>query len=348
MRISVEPDALRALSRQLQQSGEQINQIRAVLNQAVDSLLNDAETMEIVMNTWRLANLQSVEMVSALMEMATTLQNKGDQFQIVDEQPFSTFHSSAISNHSPVAMFEMSKKNLQLLSGLGKESTVISNPSSAVAAIVGENMKEDIEVGLGWEGPSATGGNSLGYGSLMIGTMLKSGFTRGTRYTLNNAAQNPQVWKFIDPKIAAREAVSFKGVGGATQDTAFVVVNGGIGLGTMAGSAAIGAAIGSAVPIVGTAVGAAVGLGVGVTVSAVTEIKINGKSLKTHAVAGVDNAIEGVISGEETAVDGMSDTGTEAAEAVAGTVDTVSSGVSRSVTRVKERLGFFSMFMLFS
>ncbi|HEY2491440.1 MAG TPA: WXG100 family type VII secretion target, partial [Paenibacillus sp.] len=262
MRISVEPDALRALSRQLQQSEDQIKQIRAVLNQAVGSLVYDGETMEIMMNTWKLANLQGEQMVTALMEMATTLQNKGDQFQTVDEQPVSIFHSPARSNHSPVAMFEMSKENLQLLSGFGKESTVISNPNSAVAAIVGENMKEDTEVGWGFNVNFLRNQAEIATGEGI----------RGTRYTLNNAAQNPQVWKFIDPKIAAREAVSFRKIGGklgnadilfdtgvegyndyhqdgVTRDTASVNVNG--GLGTLAGIAAIGAAVGSVLPIAG-------------------------------------------------------------------------------------------------
>lgn len=391
MRISVEPDALRALSSQLKQSGEQINQIRAVLNQAMGSLVNEMATVEIIMNQWRSANLQGEQITSMLMEMANTLQIKGDQFQTVDDQPVSIYRNPTLSSFSPVAMFGANKeKDSQLLFGFGQESSIISNPSSAVAAVVGQSMGQDTEFGWDWDGPSAAGWSSLGYGSLMIGTMLKSGFNvnlrnqgevatikgarspfatkegiRGTRYTLNHAAQNPQVWKFVDPKIAAKEAFSFKGVGGkigyagllfdtgvegyndyqqggATRATASVIVNGGIGIGTMAGSAAIGAAIGSVVPVAGTAVGAAVGLGVGVAVSAVTEIEINGKSLKTHAVDGVDIAIDEVVNGVGTAADGISDAANEAAEAVSGSVDTVSRGASRMIDGVKERLGGLS------
>ncbi|MGF7050470.1 hypothetical protein J2T13_005019 [Paenibacillus sp. DS2015] len=362
MRNSVVPDTLRALIRQLQQSGQQ-------LNQAMGSHVYDAATLEIIMNKWGLVNLQGEQIVSVLMEMANTLQVKVDQFQTVDDEMVSNFHNSTNPNPSLVAMFGLDqKKHSPLLSGFGQEWNVVSNPSTSVVAIVGEGMRQDTEFGCNWEGPSAMGWSTLGYGSLMIETMLKRGLhvnlrnqgevatkegsrsplgteerrLRGTLYTLTNAAQNPQVYKFIDPKFAAKEVFTFKEVGvklgyagrlfdtgvegyndyqqvDTERSTASMIVSSGVGLGTWVGNESIAAAV-------------------GVAMSAVTEININGKSLKTHAFEDVDRVIDGMVSVARV-VDEISDSASQAAEAVSGTVDTISRGASKIVTRVNVRVG---------
>ncbi|MCJ8010723.1 WXG100 family type VII secretion target [Paenibacillus sp. KQZ6P-2] len=389
MRISVEPEALRALSRQLEQSGEQIRQMTASLNQALGSLVWETSIRQSILNQWQSANQQGERLYAQLSELGRNVQQKAGQFQTADQQHNSILDSSAFY-HSPVASFRASwiQGGSPILPGYGGLNDPISNPSSAVMAVQGQGTNENgVDVGWGYQGPTPAGWSTLGYGALMVGTMVKSGFNvnmrnngsvatikgarspfalnegiRGTRYTLNNAANNPQVWKFVDPKIAAKESLSIKGIGGklgyagllfdtgvsgyqdykqggASRATASVLVNGGLGLGTMASSAAIGAAVGSAVPVAGTAVGAVVGLVSGVVISAVTDIEINGKSLKTYAVDGVDAAIDGTVEGAKVAAEGISHAAQETFHAVSDSVKAVSHGASELADQVKSKIG---------
>ncbi len=389
MRISVEPEALRALSRQLEQSGEQIRQLTALLNQALGSLIWETSIRESLLNEWQAANQQGEQISSMLSEMGRNVHKKAGMFQSADEQHHSFLGNSALY-HSPVAMFRAVgvQGDGSILPGYGGRGIPISNPSSAVMAVQAHNGDDDgLNVGWGYQGPTPAGWATLGYGALMVGTMVKSGFNvnmrnngsvatikgarspfalsegiRGTRYTLNNAAKNPQVWKFVDPKIAAKEALSIKGLGGklgyagllfdtgvsgfqdykaggASRAAASVLVNGSLGLGTMASSAAIGAAVGSAVPVAGTAVGAVVGLASGVVISAVTDIEINGKSLKTYAVDAVDAAIDGTVEGVKSAAKGIGHAAEETFNAVSDSVKAVSHGASELADQVKNKLG---------
>lgn len=341
------------------------------------------------MNQWQAANQQGEQISSMLSEMGRTVQKKAGQFQAADEQHHSIMAGSAFYN-SPVAMFRAAavQGDGSILPGYGGRAIPISNPSSAVMAVQAQNGDESgIDVGWGYQGPTPAGWASLGYGALMVGTMVKSGFNvnmrnngsvatikgarspfalnegiRGTRYTLNNAAKNPQVWKFVDPKIAAKEALSIKGFGGklgyagllfdtgvsgfqdykrggASRAAASVMVNGGLGLGTLASSAAIGAAVGSAVPVAGTAVGAVVGLASGVVISAVTDIEINGKSLKTYAVDAVDTAIDGTVEGVKWATKGIGHAAEETFHTVSDSVKALSHGASQMADQVKNKLG---------
>ncbi|MED5017015.1 WXG100 family type VII secretion target [Paenibacillus chibensis] len=389
MRIAVEPEALRALSRQLEQSSEQIRQITAYLNQALGSLMWETSIRQSLLNQWQAANQQGEQIYTLLNEMGRNLQNKAGQFQTADQQQHSFLGSASFYN-SPVASFRAAgmQGGNSILPDYGGRSFPISNPSSAVMAVQEQSDAEHgVDVGWGYQGPTTAGWASLGYGALMLGTMVKSGFNvnmrnngsvatikgarssfalnegiKGTRYTLNNAAKNPQVWKFVDPKIAAKESLSIKGIGGklgyagllfdtgvsgfqdykrggASRAAASVLVNGSLGLGTMASSAAIGAAVGSAVPVAGTAVGAVVGLASGVVISAVTDIEINGKSLKTYAVDGVDAVIDGTVEGAKAAADGISHAAAETYHAVSDSVKAVSHGASELAEQVKNKIG---------
>ncbi|WP_136604813.1 WXG100 family type VII secretion target [Paenibacillus dokdonensis] len=389
MRISVEPEALRALSRQLEQSGEQIRQITASLNQALGSLIWETSIRQSLLNQWQTANQQGEQIYALLNEMGRNVLNKAGQFQTADQQQHSIMGNSVFYN-SPVASFRAAgiQGSGSILPGYGGRNVPISNPSSAVMAVQGQGSSEDgVDVGWGYQGPTPAGWASLGYGALMLGTMVKSGFNvnmrnngavatikgarspyalnegiKGTRYTLNNAAKNPQVWKFVDPKIAAKESLSIKGIGGklgyagllfdtgvsgfqdykrggASRAAASVLVNGSLGLGTLASSAAIGAAVGSAVPVAGTAVGAVVGLASGVIISAVTDIEINGKSLKTYAVDGVDATIDGTVEVAKVAAEGIGHAAQETFHAVSDSVKAVSHGASELADQVKNKIG---------
>lgn len=128
---------------------------------------------------------------------------------------------------------------------------------------------------------------------------------KGTRYAFANASKHNNVFKYVSPKIAAKDALTGKGsiLGYATVavDTGFgiyeniqsgthpqkivsdAVVDTGLGVGSMALSAAagtkIGAIAGSALPGLGNIIGAAGGALVGLITYVLTDVaEINGKT----------------------------------------------------------------------
>jgi gas vesicle protein len=130
---------------------------------------------------------------------------------------------------------------------------------------------------------------------------LKEGI-KGTRYAFKNAEKYPEVFRFVEPKVAVKEAFNVKNVGtkvaiaGVAIDTgidiyndiknkaeptkvaADAVVDVAFGAGNVTASAWAGAIAGSAFGPIGTAVGAVVG-GLGYTFFT-ESFEVNGKSLK--------------------------------------------------------------------
>ena len=130
----------------------------------------------------------------------------------------------------------------------------------------------------------------------------------GTRYAAKNADKYSEVFKFVDPNIAVKNALNPKtttaklGYAGVALDVGFdtynnvkngasgtkiaadAIVDIGFGTGAIASGAAVGAAVGSVVPVAGTLVGAVAGAAAGLAYIAVTEgIKVDGVSLKDKA-----------------------------------------------------------------
>ena len=144
---------------------------------------------------------------------------------------------------------------------------------------------------------------------------------KGTRYAVKNVDKYVSVGKYVDPKIAGREAFNVKSLGGklgaaaigldvaagvyenyqegaeAQEYVVDAIVDGGFAAGGIWASAAVGAVVGSAIPIpiVGTLIGAGVGVLVGFAIDeGVDKIKIWDKTPKELAREGINKAIDEV------------------------------------------------------
>jgi len=356
VRIIVTPDTLRQGSRQLQATAEQLNAIQSSLERSLQTLEWEVSIKAAIGEKWQQASRLSAQIHTLLFDLSQQLQSKADQFQSADQQAHPILgHAyqigSAASLYSTIGIGGASL----IIPALGTQVGAISNPNAVVRAI---GTQEDKGSG-GWNWKPTTP-EMYGYGKdgyRMI-NMAKSGFNvnvrgdgyvtisgarskfalsegiQGTRYAASNAANHANVWKFVDPVVAAKESLSIKGwsaklgyaglaydtgtavmtdyeKGGPSRAAASTVVNGSIGVGTMAASAAVGAWVGSVVPVAGTIVGAGVGLATGAAISMVTEVTINGKSIKTHAVDAVDTVVDTVTdtvaSGTKVATDAVQD-----------------------------------------
>lgn len=153
---------------------------------------------------------------------------------------------------------------------------------------------------------------------------------KGTRYAFKNADVYPNVFSYVDPTTAGKEALKiisngsvnwgsvlgygtvvldvglgiYDNIQGETRTQKIVtdaIVDTGVGVGTIWASAAAGAAIGSVVPGPGNAVGAVGGLVVGGIIYVATDVvTINGKSA-------VDWSKEGLAWVGDTVVDWIGD-----------------------------------------
>ena len=160
---------------------------------------------------------------------------------------------------------------------------------------------------------------------------------RGTRYAFVNASKYPNVFSYVDPITAGKEALTISSGGrinwGGALNYAVVgldvgigiyenieagtrtqkivtdaVVDAGVGAGTIWLSAVAGAGAGSIVPVAGNVVGAVVGTATGVVIYVVTDVfQINGKSPVEWAKEGAgwlgDRAVEIGSWVGDTAVD---------------------------------------------
>jgi hypothetical protein len=144
---------------------------------------------------------------------------------------------------------------------------------------------------------------------------------KGTKYALKNADKYPQVFKFVDPKTAVKDAFDLKSTGGklgyagialdvgidtyknarlynegkisGEKIATDAVVDIGFGAGGIAASAATGALLGSIVPGAGTVIGVIVGLAVGIGYTALTEgWTPNGRSIKDRTKDGLYNLVK--------------------------------------------------------
>lgn len=149
---------------------------------------------------------------------------------------------------------------------------------------------------------------------------------KGTRYAVKNVDKYVSVGKYVDPKIAGREAFNVKSLGGklgaaaigldvaagvyenyqegaeAQEYVVDAVVDGGFAAGGIWASASAGAFVGSAIPIpiVGTLVGAVMGIAVGNKFDELlieTDL-INGKSIKDWVKMGINDTIDQAYSKE--------------------------------------------------
>lgn len=144
---------------------------------------------------------------------------------------------------------------------------------------------------------------------------------KGTRYAIKNAEKYPEVFKFIDPKVAVKESFNIKTVGGklgavsiladtgidvysdiknrasATKITADAAVDVAFGAGNITASTYAGALAGSVIPGPGTVIGATVGFATSIFLTAATEsFKYNGTSIKDASKNGLKNLLDKVVN----------------------------------------------------
>lgn len=158
MRISVEPELLRALSRQLQQSGEQYLAMTNQLHQAISSLVWETSMKAAVIDEWQSAQRLGEHLGALLAQMGKHLQMKADQFQEADHQYRTILEHAIVGEVSPTALFAASKQEggNSILPESGTSGSVISNPSSVAAAVGmssedgGNSVKQAALNGQGW------------------------------------------------------------------------------------------------------------------------------------------------------------------------------------------------------
>lgn len=143
MRISVEPESLRTLSRQLKLSGDEYLAITRALNEAINSLVWESSHSTAVMNEWQSARRLGEHLGALLEQMGEYLQSKADQFQQTDHEYRTILEHVATGVVPPAALFSASRIEgpTSILPEYGNYSAVISNPSS-VAAVVGVSSSE--------------------------------------------------------------------------------------------------------------------------------------------------------------------------------------------------------------
>ena len=144
---------------------------------------------------------------------------------------------------------------------------------------------------------------------------------KGTRYAVKNVDKYVSVGKYVDAKIAGREAFNVKSLGGklgaaaigldvaagvyenyqegaeAQEYVVDAVVDAGFSAGGIWASAAagakVGAVVGSWIPIVGTLAGAIIGIAAGFVFDKVlSEVEFNDKTAKDWVKAGMNKVID--------------------------------------------------------
>lgn len=157
MRISVEPERLRSLSRQLLHSGSQFAGISNQLGEAMNSLVWETSLKAAVMDEWNLAQRLGMQVGSLLERLGQELAGKADLFQETDHQYNSVLNHALVGGVSPVSLFAASRQEMSrsILAPAGS-SPDISNPSSVVQAVGmataegKESAKQAALSGQGW------------------------------------------------------------------------------------------------------------------------------------------------------------------------------------------------------
>ncbi|PYE52089.1 WXG100 family type VII secretion target [Paenibacillus barcinonensis] len=137
MRIRVEPDVLRALSRQIQYAAEQIQQKMAVLDQAIHSLDWDIESRAAVMSEWERSKRLGEDALLRLMDLSVQLGRKALLFQQVDMEYRSVLSHVNVAYGNAVNMLNVLQSSSagEILPAHAADVAVVSDPLSAMAAV---------------------------------------------------------------------------------------------------------------------------------------------------------------------------------------------------------------------
>ena len=137
MRIRVEPDVLRALSRQIQYAAERIQQKMTVLDQAIHSLDWDIQSREAVMSEWNRGKRLGEEALRRLMDLSSQLERKALLFQQADMEYRSVLSHVNMVYGNAVNMLNAFQSNHsgEILPAHAADVAVVSDPLSAIAAV---------------------------------------------------------------------------------------------------------------------------------------------------------------------------------------------------------------------
>ncbi|PWW39887.1 MULTISPECIES: hypothetical protein [Paenibacillus] len=137
MRIRVEPDVLRALSRQIQYAAEQIQQKMTVLDQAIHSLEWDLEARAGIMNEWNHSKRLCEAAVRRFMDLSVQLGRKALLFQQVDMEYRTVLSHVNTAYGNAVNMLNVlqTERTGEIMPAHSATAAVVSDPFSAVAAV---------------------------------------------------------------------------------------------------------------------------------------------------------------------------------------------------------------------
>lgn len=137
MRIRVEPDVLRALSRQIQYAAEQIQQKMTVLDQAIHSLDWEVESRAAVMSEWNHSKRVGEDAVRRFIDLSVQLGRKAVLFQQVDMEYRTVLGHVNTTYNNAVNMLHVLENNHagEILPDHSATTAIVSDPLSAVAAV---------------------------------------------------------------------------------------------------------------------------------------------------------------------------------------------------------------------
>ncbi|MDO7905720.1 WXG100 family type VII secretion target [Paenibacillus sp. JX-17] len=137
MRIRIEPDVLRTLGSQLQHAAEQIQQVTAGLERALQSLEWDVNVREVIWNEWQQCKRLSEYIHSQLRSLGIHIHHKADQFQQADQDYHSFMTATAAGMARPASMLGMvTERTLSIFQNSGMMGGgTVSDPSSVMNVI---------------------------------------------------------------------------------------------------------------------------------------------------------------------------------------------------------------------
>ncbi|GIP21550.1 WXG100 family type VII secretion target [Paenibacillus sp. J22TS3] len=212
MRIRMEPEQMRTLSKNLYQSAEQLRQMAASLNQLLYPLNQESGTLGTVSEQWQHAHRISEQVHAELYRIGQFVETKADAFQSLENEPGTLQNGAQIAAvGSAAAMFAglFAVRNV-ILPGNYEMQGVISNPESAVQAVRNEKHQSS-PAGQRWEVHPSSAGHSAGHKGNSCNSSLPhpglSGNSPGSmdreeQELLQAAVNNPHAWKFLNPAAA--------------------------------------------------------------------------------------------------------------------------------------------------
>ncbi|RUT29827.1 WXG100 family type VII secretion target [Paenibacillus zeisoli] len=218
MRIRMEPEQMRTLSKNLQQSAEQLRQMAAGLNQLLHSLIQESGPLGSVTEQWQQAHRLSEQLHTELHRIGRFVETKADAFQGLEHEPAAYTKGTPIAAVGTAAALYaglLAVRNPVILPGSYKMHGVISNPESAVQAVRNEKNSGPRQK---WE-MHTPGSNVLG---LRAADKLRSkeiqqqtsvdnmGAEADEHELLQVAVNNPPAWKFTNPSAVVHRPLKLR------------------------------------------------------------------------------------------------------------------------------------------